>query len=536
MNLLIVDDQISVIDGLLNAIDYSALGYMQVFTATSADDALDICDKNIIHVMVTDIEMPGVNGLELNSIIMEKYPAILRIILTSHANFSYAQEGIKLGCFDYLVQPAPYEQISESLKKAADAVKLSYNNRRIREYGNLFKSHENEFLSTAVQKLYLNDERDVEDSIAILNQSGYQFTKESFVVLMWVDFFAYTNQTPNYPSQRFLMKTLSDVMAETHELDAFHYFTTLSPFRAFSIFLISDGQQPLSIGDNVLQNLYDRLKERVTTSEFALYISSPERYKNISAEIKKANECILNNISHLPGIFPTSAWETSNAKEYNLPNNLKYWGSLLQSGQLSTLKQDIFFCLEYVIPNNPNRYANLLTLHQQLIQLFFKFFYENNIDTSAFITGDYSYRKILSLCTSIEDVKKVVNYLINSMNLVLEQRNPSESYIDLAKTYIAENYNKDISVKSVASHVHLNAEYFTRLFKKETGVNIKDYITECRINMAKDLMENSTLTISMIASEVGYTNLSHFAYLFKRSEGMTPSEYREKKNITSKQL
>ncbi len=527
MNLLIVDDQVNVINGLLNAINYSDLGYENVFSATSADEALEICKTNDIHVMMTDIEMPGINGLELNSIIMEEYPAILRIILTSHAVFSYAQESVKLGCFDYIVQPAPYETISKSLGKAAEAVNLNYNNRRMHEYGNLFKSHENEFLSTAIQKLYLNDDRDVEDSIAILNQSGYNFTKESYVTLMWADFFAYTHQTPGYPPQRLLMKTLSDAMAEIHEFDSYHYFTTMSPFRAFSIFLISDQKEPVEISTDAIERLYTSLSEQIPTSDLALYVSSPDRYANITEQIRKANDCILNNIAHVSGIFSTSAWNVARSMEYNLPNNLKHWSSLLESGQLSTLKQDIFFCLEYVIPNNPNRYENLLTLHQQLIQLFFRYFYENNIDTAKFITGEYSYRKIIDLCSSVDDVKKVVNYLIDSMGHELDHKSSDSSYTEKAKQYIAENYNKEITVKAVADYVHLNPEYFTRLFKKETGVNIKDYITDCRINMAKDLLENSTLTISMIASELGYTNLSHFAYLFKRKEGITPKEYKD---------
>ena len=72
----------------------------------------------------------------------------------------------------------------------------------------------------------------------------------------------------------------------------------------------------------------------------------------------------------------------------------------------------------------------------------------------------------------------------------------------------------------------MNPEYFTKLFKKETGMNIKDYIVDCKIALAKDLLTTSNLPVNMIATEVGYSNFSHFTQIFKRAEHMTPSEYR----------
>lgn len=135
MNILIVDDQISVLKGLLNGIHFQELGFTSVDTAMSTGEALKILEKKPIHILLTDVEMPGRNGLELNSIVKEKYPDVLRIVLTSHAVFSYAQTSIKLGCFDYIVQPAPFEDIEATLKRAIDAVNVNYNNRRITRYG-----------------------------------------------------------------------------------------------------------------------------------------------------------------------------------------------------------------------------------------------------------------------------------------------------------------------------------------------------------------------------------------------------------------
>ena len=106
------------------------------------------------------------------------------------------------------------------------------------------------------------------------------------------------------------------------------------------------------------------------------------------------------------------------------------------------------------------------------------------------------------------------------------QPQAAPDYIEKAKEYISENYNRLLSVKEVADYVHLNPEYFTRLFKTETGQNLKNYIIDCKLMMAKDLLANSNLPVSMVALEVGYSSFSHFTQIFKKAENMTPSEYK----------
>ena len=93
MTILIVDDQSSVIDGLLSSIGFERLGFDTVLTAADADSAISLLQKHEVHILMSDIEMPGKDGLEMNAIIREQYPDVLRILLTSHAKFVYARRG-----------------------------------------------------------------------------------------------------------------------------------------------------------------------------------------------------------------------------------------------------------------------------------------------------------------------------------------------------------------------------------------------------------------------------------------------------------
>lgn len=528
MNLLLVDDQISVLDGLLHGIDYDSLGYSHVFSATNACDAIAICEKEDIHVLVTDIEMPGKSGLELNSFIQEHFPHIIRIVLTSHAVFSYAQESIKLGCFDFLVQPAPYETIAQALKRASDTWHYNFDNRRIKEYGHLFKSHENEFLAMAIENLYVGSPQEIENSIDLLNKAGYPFTMDSLIELFWVDVLPYSRQSAGYPSQQFILKTLSGIMASCPVFDDLIYFTVMSPFRMFSVFIIADSEELLPIDESVLDGLLSSLQKQLGTDDITFYYSAPVKYRNILTQIDSANKCIGNNISGRTGLIKTNGTHEAAVVSANPSANIDHWNALLSAGQFSMLKKEIDFYLSRYVLSRPNSFEILCKVHQQLLHLFFMYFYEKNIDINSIFTPEFTYRNCMDSFSTIDDVKKTVDFFIHALNSNHKMRENAEDYVTLAKNYIIERYNTDLSVKDVAEFVHLNPEYFTRLFKKETGKNIKDFITDCRISMAKDLLANSSLPISMIASEVGYNNFSYFAYLFRKIENMTPGKYRQK--------
>ena len=105
MNLLLIDDQISVVRGIEKGIRFQELKIDRVFTANNAAQAREILLHNEISIMLCDIEMPEENGLQLNQWVMENMPGIVRILLTSHADFAYARESLRLGCFDYSLHP-----------------------------------------------------------------------------------------------------------------------------------------------------------------------------------------------------------------------------------------------------------------------------------------------------------------------------------------------------------------------------------------------------------------------------------------------
>lgn len=141
MTVLLVDDQISILSGLMSGLDWDALGITSVRTAGNAIQAREILEKERIDVLLCDIEMPGENGLSLLRWARRQGMDFVCIFLTSHADFMYAKEAIKLNCFDYILQPARYEDIQSTVAKAIQRVKKEHAEKELEQYGTLAKLH-----------------------------------------------------------------------------------------------------------------------------------------------------------------------------------------------------------------------------------------------------------------------------------------------------------------------------------------------------------------------------------------------------------
>ena len=179
MTILMVDDQKSVLDGLLSGLDFESVDIDRVYAASSAAEAMEILRRQPVDILMTDIEMPGKNGLELVSMAKELQPDLLLILLTSHAVFAYAQDSVKLGCFDYIVQPAPYELILETLRRAAAHLKKNQLDKVLHHYGSLFVENRSDFLNTVAYQLISENRREMEEAVSVLARAGLYITSDT---------------------------------------------------------------------------------------------------------------------------------------------------------------------------------------------------------------------------------------------------------------------------------------------------------------------------------------------------------------------
>jgi two-component system response regulator YesN len=141
--------------------------------------------------------------------------------------------------------------------------------------------------------------------------------------------------------------------------------------------------------------------------------------------------------------------------------------------------------------------------------------------------NDYNYEALMNSYTSVSRMKSLIVFTMNYLKNMFEQEDASQSRMDEILNYIHKNIQKNITRKDVAEAVYLNPEYLSRLFRKEKGMKLSDYILQEKMNIAKLMLETTDFSVSIIASKVGYSNFSHFAQSFKRLFGVSPSEIKQ---------
>lgn len=515
MNILILDDQLSVLNGITNGVDFNRLGIKQVFTASNVSDAKTIIQTNTIDILLSDIEMPGENGLTLNKWVYENHPDILRILLTSHAPFTYAKESIKLGFFDYIVQPAPYTEIEASLSRAIARLTAD------RQKSKLFDLEDTFHI---VEKIYSSNPANQEQAIRNLNEMGYAIHRDSWIQTMLIDINPYA-VSGYVRTDTFINSLLLHIAGKYFTGSGTFSLACINRYKQFVLFLLNNNTAMEAFSHTVYEAFYEELCGELTF-RIACYVSDIGRFEQIQSVHKLCDALLLNNVSQKPGLYFVQS-DTSVPQELSLTERTVTWTRFLENYRFESLRDSIFTFINYNASTGKFDLGSLSDFHQEITKMFFVYSYRQNIDIMGLFSESYSYKDYMNCFRNVDALKEGLSFIIDAIAQNSDTEN-NKGNVQKAIDYILSNLSNDISVKEVAAYVHFNPEYFSKLFKKETGENVKNYILRLKVNAAKELLANPNISINAVAAELGYSNFSHFTQIFKKHENMTPTEYRKK--------
>lgn len=523
MTVLLVDDQQSILNGLLSGVPFAGIGFDTVLTAANAAEAWEIIQTRMVDVLLTDIEMPGENGLELIRKVRAGYPGVLCVPLTSHADFEFAKQSVQLGCFDYLVQPAPYQDVTACLQKAfgrrVQLAQESYD----RQLGSMVRVSEPGMTGSMVVKLFSLIPEEVAEALHYLTASGYVIQRDTPVRLCVVIDLPYFRREDGAITQDGLSTAIREsfMLAPGHPVP----LITRNPYRQFMVLLCHpDGvSAPPCTGDTfgaALAELTRRLGR-----EPAMFVLPETTLDRINSEINVVQKITDENVTERTGIIYSDRPSVLPGFSSPVADQIPRWKALLEQDKYDILNHEIRAFLERFQKQELSLHM-LSVLHQQWTQMFFEHLSALGVGIMSLFTEEYTYAMYMDCFRTLHRLEKGMLFVLDAaaarMDVTLEQ-----GAVELAEAYIRSHLNQPILVTDVADHVHLSSEYFTRLFKRETGQNIKDYIIQAKVDAAKDLLARSDIPVSLIALEMGYDNFSHFTQIFKKICGVTPSEYRK---------
>lgn len=521
MNVLIVDDQRIVLDGMVKGVDWEKYGVESVFTASGVSEGREIIERESIQILFCDIEMPGRNGIELVEWTHQYDSDIQNIFLTSHAEFTYAKKAVELNAFDYVLQPAGYDEIERVLERAIEKWNLLYRQNKVYEYGKLLQSKEKLLAENLVYDLLWHREADFSRIFRELSVLKYNCTQQMlyFPMLFQIQDEHFRRDWKEAECQ-WAVESMIQKAADGFERELLFYSSSWQNYYVIAADCASDA------GEEIGQSLYGILREELAC-RMACYTLHSVEVKELSEAAESLRKNQRNNVAMEEGVL-TEAY-CSRAETFSLELSstvLERWRSALEKGMIRVVKREVYRYLEQMEMNNQANFQMMLEFHQKFSQIFLHMVSVRNIDISNIFSGEYSYVDYNEAYQTIAELKKAVDFAFDILTRFTREK-AEAGYAEQARQYVLEHLKDPVKVQDIAEQVGLNPDYLSKMFKKESGMALKDYILMVKIEAAKNMLEVGSQNVSLVASAVGYDNVSNFIQMFKKLVGRTPHEFKK---------
>lgn len=520
-SVFLVDDEPIVLEGIRTKIDWESSGFSFAGEATDGEIALSMIHEIKPDILITDIKMPFMDGLQLAAAIKKTQPWIKIIILSGHDEFDYAKKAISIGIQDYLLKPFTSEEVLDSLKKAAQQIdkersQLSDINKMKEELKSRDKQLQKDFLMNLV-----TGTEDINNIMQKSQELRIDLISRYYKVLIT----KITSKTKNDNNIQEACSLINSYSSTWEQAITFFHHKNL-------VICILKGNTQKDLEEEVYR-IAENIEHIVTQNEDCNTITSIGKTVEHSSSIS-------NSYSDAKKIMEASVYENQNriinADDIQLTSNglldLKENDPLVDRLKYAS-KSDISSITSEsmeLIKKNPgqfNVFASYLLLDlifavSKLIENF-----GGNIKDIKPEILQHSY-----VDNAVENEDNFRSTLENVLNFALEYRDSKITgrYGDVilkAKKYIDENYaDQNTTLTTVADVVCLSPNHFSAIFSQECKTTFIEYLTNVRIENAKRLIKNTEMKGYDIAYECGFSDPHYFSYIFKKNTGLTPREYK----------
>jgi two-component system, response regulator YesN len=514
---IVVEDDRIIRRGICQTIPWGEHGFVVAGEAGDGEVALELIEKEKPQVVVSDINMPFMSGLEMAKQIKERSPETRIIFLTGYEDFKYAQEAVKLKAFDFLLKPVDSEYLLKKVKEAAaDWETESVKEKRIIESLPLLQQR---FFQKLIRE---GDYRvDVEKELQGLD------------VQMEGPFFAVI-----------LVKNTIELDLEGHLLrEKITSFTTSYSNELSCLVMNADvGEYAILLS---LENDHDSRKGELAQALFnflykeidhTLTITHGRAYPNLFEVGKSFLEArVAMDMRHIMGtgrVISLDETVSKGDKKENLIHDLEMkLENHIKSSLPEKAKETLLELSTAIVDRKSVALSGLKVLALKFsTMLFFEIEKWQKEDTTNSFNSSDVYKEIMEL-TTLADMTDILHNLIEQWSTAMFKKKEKNyySHVDQAIKYMQGNFHDNsLTLQKVAELIHVSTPYLSNLFKIEKGFNFGDYLLELRMKKAMELLGEGNIKTYEVCEQVGYSNPQYFGICFKKYTGFTPAEYKKK--------
>ncbi len=522
--LFLAEDEIVVRKGIRDNIDWSAAGFEFCGEASDGEIALPLIQSTRPDVLITDIKMPFMDGLQLIRIIRETMPGIKILILSGHDEFYYAQEAIKLGITEYLLKPITPEKLMAVLHRVAAQLD---EDRQAREKLQGLKNQVEDSLVTLREKLLLKvvlGSISPTEIVEKAHQLKLDILAQAYqVMVVKAEIYMGAINQISVSELEYIEALISRVTQDHTSIISFH-----KDVEEMVLIIKGDSTSQLEQHTYFLARLLKEEVESQIECLLTIGIGSPkERLGDVAQSFSEAyrNTLSLNGQISLSGL--TVQLGSSDLQKLD--------GTMIEQFLKTGVKTDLDKFYESNIgPLGKSLLNPPIFLHYFIVGLL--------IATNRFITrlgGNpadilsqwQQPETVISLIKTPQQIKEqTCKLLLATLDFRDRHASKQTQYDDViqkAQSYIDAHFtDAEISLNQVAAHVSLSGSHFSMIFSRETGETFIEYLTRQRIKRARELLRTTSLNAKEIAFEVGYNNPRYFYLVFKKVSGVSPTKFR----------
>lgn len=528
----IVEDEIVIREGIKNKIHWEDEGFKIVGDESDGELAYPMIIKAQPDILITDIKMPFMDGLELSKLLKKEMPQLKIIIISGYSDFGYAQKAIDIGVNEYLLKPITSDKLFTAVKNAASAIEKERKDKQILEQYQLLVYQKQSEKRTDFFNALVSGKISLSQIIEQEKELGIDMVARSYCVML----FQFKGQEDMYEYSNDI------VQCETSMTQALNKYPNIKVFERGM-----DGWAFILMGENELQ--INELTKELCNLLVDICGNKTHYFGGIGRVVHRIRD-LRQSYLDANSAFSLRYFESKNQfLSYNDVRNIKAQvGNRINVSELNLDKIDRKLLEEFLKRGTINDV-------DEFVDSYFDGFDSNAMKSTIFRhyiimdgysaiikflnTLNYPKEKIES---SLKDMNNIINHLssfedcckfyksILKEAIELRNKNSQKRYaglIEHAKEYMHLNfYMSDLTLDQVASTVNLSPNYFSSLFNQETGMTFIEYLTNIRMEKAKDYLRCSSKKISEIGYLVGYLDSHYFSYIFKKTQNCTPSEYR----------
>ncbi|WP_110932071.1 response regulator [Paenibacillus bouchesdurhonensis] len=532
IRVLLADDEPVILRGLKKLISWEELGLTIVGEANDGNELrqlIQTCDPDLI---ISDISMPGCSGIDIIREVHEKNLQVKVVFISAYQEFAYAKQAIQYGALEYLVKPVIKAHLEEVVTKAAALIREETEGERAKE---MLDHYERKNRTVTIEEL-LDSLTDGNRKAAaeLIHLGAIAISRYTTVCLLETDADLSGTSRWEERERKLVHFALNNIIKETIETAGnaimFH------KEGQFGILVQHETpREPIQLAKDLHEKINSYLKLKVSIGIGSAVSDTEEAEYSYHTALKALRRRYFVGLNRVieNDSRDSEASESPESPGYTL---IELQTSLVkaltsqQREQIPEITQQLLSLIKQQAGGSKNVavsnvYNTILVLEQEMSHI--------GISIDRIHQEPSSLLDRLSGYCTYEGVEREVEAIVQQIYEQIAHKLTNKEAVQLGeiKAYIEEHYTENITLDSMASLIYMNPYYFSSFFKKHTGQNFKQYLTEVRMKHAVRLLLETDMMIYEISDRVGYNNARHFSDMFKKMYGKLPQEYKQSAKV-----